>query len=127
MTTDPIADMLNRILNSQAALRQILEMPFSKAKLRVAEILKEAGFIKDFKVKDTVPGKTLIIILRKEKTISGFKKVSKPGKRVYQKQKSLKPIKSGYGLAIVSTSKGVLTLKQAKKEKVGGEVWLEVW
>jgi len=124
---DPIADMLNRIMNAQAVQKQAMELPFSKAKLAVGEILKEAGFIKDIKQKGAGAVKVLTITLNPKKLISGFKKVSKPGKRIYQRSKELKKVKSGYGIAIVSTAKGVLSVQEARKQKVGGELWLQIW
>jgi len=129
--SDPIADMLNRIMNAQAVLKPVVEVPFSDNKLRIAEILKEKGFILDFKKKIKRKKKYLMVILKyledNKPAMSGFKKVSKPGQRIYKKAKEIKSVRSGYGISIISTSKGIMTDSLARKQNVGGEVICEVW
>ena len=129
--TDPIADLLNRIKNAQAVLHPVVDVPCSNLKSKVVEILKNEGFIADFKKRGKKETKTLRIGLKynedKSPVISGFKKISKPGQRVYKKAKEIKKVKNGYGLAIISTNQGLLTDKEARRKKVGGEVMLEVW
>ncbi|MCX6789228.1 MAG: 30S ribosomal protein S8 [Candidatus Gribaldobacteria bacterium] len=128
---DPIADLLNRIKNAQAVLHPVADVPCSNLKLRIAEILKREGLITDFKKRGKKDMKILRIDLKynedKTPAISNFKKVSKPGQRIYKKSQEIKWVKNGYGLAIVSTNKGLLTDKEARKQKVGGEVMLEIW
>ncbi|MCD6270422.1 30S ribosomal protein S8 [bacterium] len=129
--SDPIADMLNRIINAQAVSKPIVEIPFSIVKFRIAEILNEKGFILDFKKRIKKRKKYLIVILKylegNRPAISGFKRVSKPGQRIYKKAKEIKPVKNGYGLSIISTSKGIVDDSLARKQKLGGEVICEVW
>lgn len=126
---DPIADMLTRIRNAQAVGHQTVDIPFSNLKLKITQILLKENFISDFrKAKDQ---KKIKIFLKydeeKNPAISGLKRVSKPGQRIYQKAKEIKKIKRGYGIAIISTSKGLLTDKEARAQKVGGEVLFEIW
>ncbi|PIU16217.1 30S ribosomal protein S8 [bacterium (Candidatus Gribaldobacteria) CG08_land_8_20_14_0_20_39_15] len=129
--TDPIADLLNRIKNAQAVLHPVVNVPCSNLKARLVEILKSEGFISDFKKRGKKDMKILRIGLKynKDKTpaISGFKRVSKPGQRIYKKSKEIRRVKNGYGLAIISTNQGLLTDKEARKKELGGEVMLEVW
>jgi small subunit ribosomal protein S8 len=129
--TDPITDMLNRIKNAQAVHHQTAEVPFSKIKLRIAEILKEKGFILDFKKRGRGVKKIIKIKLKYlddgTGAISDFKRISRPGQRIYKKAKEIKRVKDGYGIAIISTSKGIMTDKEARKHKLGGEVLCEIW
>lgn len=128
---DPITDMLNRIRNAQAVKKQTVNVPFSNLKLKLAEILKKEKLISDFRKRGRGVKKNLQIELRYTSNgvpvISGLKRVSKPGQRVYKKVKEIGKVKSGYGIAIISTSKGLMTDKEARKEKLGGEVLCEVW
>ncbi len=131
MLTDPIADMLTRIRNAQMAEHRQVKIPASKLKLQIAEILKQEGYINDYHVeKDNVQG-TIVIELRYlpggEKAIQGLKRISKPGRRIYMGYRELPKVRNGLGIAIISTSKGLMTDYQAKKEKVGGEVLCYVW
>ncbi len=127
----PIADMLTRIRNANQMRYEEVSMPASKMKVEIASILKSEGFIQDYKVeKNDVQG-TLVITLkygeRKERVISGLKCISKPGLRVYAKSDNIPKVLNGLGIAIISTSKGVMTDKQARKENVGGEVLAYIW
>jgi small subunit ribosomal protein S8 len=129
--TDPIADMLTRIRNAQAVKHPVVDIPFSSLKLKLAQILLREKFISDVK-KIKVKGHKMIRVYLSynhegEGAISGLKRISKPGKRIYKKAKEIKPVKGGYGIAVISTSKGLLTDKEARKEKVGGEVLCEIW
>ena len=129
--TDPIADMLTRIRNANTAGHSSVEIPASKMKKSIAEILKNEGFITDYKVVNDNAQGTIKIDLKygydKERTIIGIKKISKPGLRVYAKADQVPKVLGGLGIAIISTSKGVITDKQARKERVGGEVICYVW
>jgi small subunit ribosomal protein S8 len=130
MMTDPIADMLTRIRNaSQARLRRV-DMPVSKLKSEIARILKDNHFIQDYKVLDDGRHGVLRIYLRYfdgNSVIRSVQRVSRPGRRVYKGAQELPRVRSGLGLAIVSTSKGMMTDRQARAEKVGGEVMALVW
>ena len=128
--TDPIADMLTRIRNAVSAKHDSVTIPCSKEKLEIAKILKSEGFITDFTVegetkKDIVI--TLKYVANGKKAISGLKRISKPGLRVYAKADELPRVLNGLGIAIISTSKGLLTDKNAKLKGVGGEVVAYVW
>jgi small subunit ribosomal protein S8 len=132
--TDPIADMLTRLRNANTAFHETVTMPHSKLKGHVAEILKQEGYIAGFKVADTPegqPGRLLTIDLKygpnRERSIAGVRRVSKPGLRVYAKSTGLPRVLGGLGTAIISTSNGLLTDKQAAKRGVGGEVLAYVW
>jgi small subunit ribosomal protein S8 len=131
--TDPIADMLTRIRNANQAYKEIVAMPSSKIKTRIAEILQAEGYIAGWRVEDNTagPGKTLVIDLKygpnRERSIAGVRRVSKPGLRVYAKSTSLPRVLGGLGIAIISTSTGLLTDRQASKQGVGGEVLAYVW
>jgi len=128
--TDPITDMFNRIRNAQIVFHKITDVPYSKLKYRIAEILKAEGFVLDCKKRGKKPYQIIKLYLKyNEKTpaISGFKRVSKPGQRIYKKANEITKVKSGYGLAIISTTKGLFTDKEARKNKLGGEVMVEVW
>ncbi|MDD2696840.1 MAG: 30S ribosomal protein S8 [Candidatus Pacebacteria bacterium] len=128
--TDPIADMLNRIKNAQAVGKPTVEFPFSNLKGEVAKILEKQGFIEKIEKKGRKTKKTIEITLKydnKMPVILGLKKVSKPGQRIYLNSTKIKKVKDGYGIAIISTSKGLLTDKEARKQKIGGEVLCEIW
>ena len=131
--TDPIADMLARLRNANAAYHDSVSMPSSTVKARIAEILKQEGYIADYRVETAANGvgKTLTLSLKfganRERSIAGLRRVSKPGLRVYAKSTSLPKVLGGLGVAIISTSSGLLTDKQANKQGVGGEVLAYVW
>lgn len=129
--TDPIADMLTRIRNANQMRYKEVEMPSSKMKLEIARILKEEGFIEDFKIKKNNVQNILVLNLKygqnKERVITGLKRISKPGLRVYAKTEEMPKVLNGLGIAIVSTSKGIITDKNARKESLGGEVLAYVW
>ena len=129
--TDPIADMLTRIRNANQMRYKEVEVPASKMKLEIARILKEEGFIVDFKVKKNNVQNIIVLTLKygekKERVITGLKRISKPGLRVYAKAEEVPTVLNGLGIAIVSTSKGVMTGRDAKKQSLGGEVLAYVW
>ncbi|MCX6485793.1 MAG: 30S ribosomal protein S8 [Rhodoluna sp.] len=129
--TDPVADFLTRLRNANSAYHEQISLPYSKLKAGIAEILKKEGFVGAIKVEDAEVGKTLIVDLKygpnRERTIVGIKRVSKPGLRVYAKSTELPRVLGGLGIAILSTSSGLLTDRQAAKKGVGGEVLAYVW
>ena len=128
--TDPITDMLNRIRNAQAVLKTTVDVPLSKIKLEICQILARNGFIKGFEKKGRKNKKNIQITLKydgKIPAISGMKRISKPGQKIYLPYKKIKKVKGGYGLSIISTSKGLMTDKEARKQRLGGEVICEVW
>jgi small subunit ribosomal protein S8 len=129
--TDPIADMLTRVRNANSAYHESATMPYSKLKVSVAEILKQEGYIASYEVEDAEVGKKLTINLKfgpnRERSIAGLRRVSKPGLRVYAKSTNLPKVLGGLGIAILSTSSGLLTDRQATKKGVGGEVLAYVW
>jgi small subunit ribosomal protein S8 len=129
--TDPIADMLSRLRNANSAYHDDVSMPYSKIKSHIAEILQQEGYIASWKVEDAEVGKTLILMLKygpnRERSIAGLRRVSKPGLRVYAKSTGLPRVLGGLGVAIISTSSGLLTDKQAARKGVGGEVLAYVW
>jgi small subunit ribosomal protein S8 len=129
--TDPIADMLTRLRNGNAAYHDAVTMPHSKLKSRIAEILQQEGYIASYKTEDLEVGKNLIITLKygpnRERSIAGIKRISKPGLRVYEKSTNLPKVLGGLGVAIISSSSGLLTDRQAAKKGVGGEVLAYVW
>ena len=129
--TDPIADMLTRIRNANSAYHDQVVMPFSKLKGTVADILVKEGYIASWTTEEAPVGKSLVITLKygpqRERTISGIRRVSKPGLRVYARSTELPKVLGGLGVAIISTSRGLLTDRQAAKSKVGGEVLAYVW
>ena len=131
MMTDPIADMLTRLRNANSAYHDTVSMPFSKLKSHVAEILQAEGYISSWKVEDAEVGKTLTLELKfgpnRERSIAGIRRVSKPGLRVYAKSTNLPRVLGGLGVAIISTSNGLQTERQAHKNGVGGEVLAYVW
>lgn len=128
--TDPITDMLNQIKNAQAVGKAEVLVSLSKIKNEIANILYKEGFVGE--VKKTVKGKikVLKISLKYDNSlpaITGFKRISKPGQRIYQGASEIKKVHGGYGISIVSTSKGLMTNRDAKRQKVGGEVIAEIW
>ncbi|WP_298673307.1 30S ribosomal protein S8 [uncultured Megasphaera sp.] len=127
--SDPIADMLTRIRNANSAYHEKIEMPASTMKAAVLNILKEEGFVKNYETVDE--GKTLKVTLKygsnKEKVITGIKRISKPGLRVYASKEELPRVLGGLGIAVISTSQGVMTDKKARKLGLGGEVIAYVW
>ena len=129
--TDPIADMLTRLRNANAAYHDSVGMPYSRIKVHIAEILQQEGYIAGWRVEDAEVGKNLVVLLKygnaRERSIAGIKRVSKPGLRVYAKKDNLPRVLGGLGVAIISTSGGLMTDKQAKKNGVGGEVLAYVW
>ncbi len=129
--TDPIADMLTRIRNANSAYKDVVVMPYSKIKAGIAEILKEEGYIAGVESRDATVGKELVVSLKygpsRERSIAGVRRVSKPGLRVYAKSTNMPRVLGGLGIAIISTSTGLLTDKQAAKKGVGGEVIAYVW
>ena len=132
MMTDPIADMLTRIRNAVRIERPQVEVPVSKVKRGLADVLKREGFIWDWsEVEDDQPVKTLRIDLKYgpngEQVIRHIKRVSKPGRRVYSGARELKPVLQGLGIQVVSTSRGVVSDREARQKKLGGEVLCEVW
>lgn len=131
--TDPIADMLTRIRNANLAMHDRVQMPSSKLKEALAAILTREGYIEDFSVHDDParPGRTLEIVMKyapdRTRTISGIRRVSKPGLRVYAKADGLPRVLGGLGVAVVSTSRGLMTDREARQSKMGGEVLCYVW
>ncbi len=128
--TDPISDMLNRIRNAQAVLKETVDIPFSNLKYEIAKILKKGGFVEKVEKKGRKIKRMIEITLKyenKTSVISGLARISKPGQRVYFKAKKIKRVKEGYGIAIISTSKGLMVDKEARKEKLGGEVICKIW
>ena len=132
MTSDPIADMLTRIRNANTAKHDTVDVPASKMKVSIAEILLKEGYIKKFDMIDVDGIKMIHITLKygadkNEKIITGLKRISKPGLRVYAGKDELPKVLGGLGVAIISTNKGVMTDKEARKENVGGEVLAFIW
>ena len=129
--TDPIADMLTRVRNANSAHHDVVSMPYSKLKKNIAEILQAEGYIASWKVEEAEVGQTLTIDLKygpnRERSIAGVRRVSKPGLRVYAKSTTLPRVLGGLGVAILSTSNGLLTDRQAHEKGVGGEVLAYVW
>lgn len=131
IVTDPVADMLTRIRNANQMRYKEVEVPASKLKYEIAKILKEEGFIQSYKVEKGEVQDMMILNLKygqkKERVITGLKRISKPGLRVYAKAEELPTVLNGLGIAIISTSKGLMTNKQARKEQLGGEVLAYIW
>ena len=128
--TDPIADMLTRIRNSNAQRHETVDVPSSKLKKSIAEILLDEGFIKSFEeIEDNSQGIIRITLkyVNKQKVISGLKRISKPGLRVYANKEELPRVLGGLGIALISTSKGIMTDKKARQEGIGGEVLAYIW
>lgn len=128
--TDPIADMLTRIRNANAVMHEKVDVPHSVLKDRIAEILKEEGYIANYKVVTDGNKKNIRVYLKydgKDRVIKGIKRISKPGRRVYSSVEDMPRVLSGLGIAIVSTSKGIVTDRVARRENVGGEILAFVW
>ena len=129
--TDPIADMLTRLRNANSAYHDTVSMPSSKLKVNIAEMLKSEGYIAGYEVTDAEVGKTLTLSLKyganRQRAIQGLRRISTPGLRVYAKSTNLPKVLGGLGVAILSTSSGLLTDKQAESRGVGGEVLAYVW
>lgn len=129
--SDPIADFLTRLRNANSAYHDEVSLPHSKLKANIAEILKQEGYITDFHVEDARVGKTLVVELKygpnRERSLAGLRRVSKPGLRVYAKSTKLPRVLGGLGVAIISTSSGLVTDRQAARQRVGGEVLAYVW
>lgn len=128
--TDPIADMLTRIRNAIMAEKKDVDIPLSKIKLEISKIFKREGYISDYKVDKEFPGKIIVDLKYKDKkknVIEGLKKISKPGLRVYADTDSIPEVLGGLGLAVLSTSKGLMTGKECKKNRIGGEVLIYIW
>ena len=131
MITDPIADMLTRIRNGARARKERVEIPGSRLKTQIAELLKKEGFIRDYTVKSDGARSTLVVQLKYtpdgEPVIRHIERVSKPGRRIYAPVEELRPVKRGLGTAIVSTSQGLLPDRECRKRRIGGEVICIVW
>ena len=131
VVTDPIADMLTRIRNANAMKYKEVSMPVSKVKTEIAKILKDEGFIEDYKVsKDGNFGKLVLTLKytnKKERVITGLKRISKPGLRLYAKNNEVPKVLNGFGIAVVSTSRGIMTDKEARKQNLGGEIMAYIW
>ncbi len=129
--TDPVADLLTRLRNANSAYLDRVTLPSSKLKTNIANILKAEGYISDWKVEDARVGQSLVIDLKygpnRERSIAGIKRVSKPGLRVYAKSTEIPKVLGGLGVAILSTSSGLLTDREATRKGVGGEVLAYVW
>jgi small subunit ribosomal protein S8 len=131
MLTDPVADMLTRIRNANRALHESCEMPASRLKVEIARLLKEEGYIKDYRVRKGDSFDSLTIELKfgrnRERVITDLKRISKPGRRIYARKERLPRVLGGMGTVILSTSRGVLTSRQAQELGIGGEVICFVW
>ena len=131
VVTDTIADMLTRIRNANQMRYEEVKVPASNIKKEIARILKEEGFIEDYKIDSDNAQGTIILTLKytnkKERVITGLKRISKPGLRVYAKNTEIPKVLNGLGIAIISTSKGIMTDKEARKENIGGEVLAYIW
>jgi len=129
--TDPIADMLTRVRNANSVNKDVVDIPASNLKINIAKTLKDEGFIKEYKIIDNYPQNKIRVYLKygknDEKVISGLKRISKPGLRVYVDKDEIPRVLGGLGIAVISTSRGILTDKQARKEGIGGEVLCYVW
>ncbi|MDA3936503.1 MAG: 30S ribosomal protein S8 [Actinomycetota bacterium] len=129
--TDPIADMLTRVRNANIAFKESTTMPSSKKLVEIARIMKDEGYIEDYTVIEAEPQASLEITLKygpkKERTITGIRRISKPGLRVYAKKDELPRVLGGLGIAVISTSSGVMTERTARKSGVGGEVIAYIW
>ena len=133
--TDPVTDMLNRIRNAQAVLKETVSVPYSNFKYEIAKIINEKGFVEKIEKKGRQKNKTIEITLKynkndkdkKEPFILGLRKISKPSQRIYSGSKEIKRVRGGYGIAIVSTSQGIISSDDARKRKLGGEIICELW
>jgi small subunit ribosomal protein S8 len=131
MLTDPIADMLTRIRNANKAMHDTAEMPTSRIKEEIARVLRDEGYIKDFRIVEGQPYSTLVIELKfgrnRQRVLTGLKRVSRPGRRVYARKDRLPRVLGGLGTAILSTSTGLITSRQAAERGIGGEVIAFIW
>lgn len=130
MINDPIADLLTRIRNANMRKHKTVSIPFSRVKNEIINILKEEGYIIDFKVNGSGVEKKLVIFLKykgNQKVITGLKRISKPGLRVYSEVEKIPKVLNGFGIGIISTSKGIMTDSKAREAKLGGEVMAFVW
>ena len=131
VVSDTNADMLTRIRNANQMRYEEVNVPASNVKKEIARILKEEGFIKDYKIENNDAQGTIVLTLKytdkKERVITGLKRISKPGLRVYAKNDEIPTVLNGFGIAIVSTSKGIMTDKEARKQNLGGEVMAYIW
>lgn len=130
MTNDPIADLLTRIRNANQRRHKVLKVPYSKMKKAIVEILKNEGYILNFEINGEGVKKEIFIFLKykgSQKVITGLKRISKPGLRVYSESEKLPKVLNGYGTALISTSKGVMTAEKAKGLNLGGEVLAFIW
>ncbi len=130
VVTDTIADMLTRIRNANQMRYEEVRVPSSSIKKEIARILKEEGYINDFKFEENDVQGTIVLTLKyknKERVITGLRRISKPGLRVYYKSNEIPKVLNGLGIAIISTSKGIMTDKEARKENIGGEVLAYIW
>lgn len=131
MLTDPIADMLTRIRNANLALHDTVEMPGSKLKAEIARVLQEQGYIQDYELRDAEVGTELVVRLKysrdRRRVISGLDRVSKPGRRSYTDRTTIPRVLGGMGIAVISTSQGVITGHEARRRGIGGEVLCTVW
>ena len=131
VVSDTIADMLTRIRNANQMRYEEVKVPASNIKKEIARILKEEGFIKDYKIENDDAQGTIVVTLKytdkKERVITGLKRISKPGLRVYANKDEIPKVLNGLGIAIISTSKGIMTDKEARKENIGGEVLAYIW
>ncbi len=129
--TDPIADMLTRIRNANTAYKDEVQVPASRLKEEIARVLSREGFVKGYRVEGDAPKQRIVVEMKygpeRERTISGLKRVSRPGRRVYADRQSLPRVMGGLGVAILSTSQGVLTDRQAARRGIGGEVICHIW
>ncbi len=130
VVTDTIADMLTRIRNANQMRYEEVKVPSSSIKKEIARVLKEEGYIADYKIEDNDVQGTIVLTLKyknKERVITGLRRISKPGLRVYCKSNEIPKVLNGLGIAIISTSKGIMTDKEARKENIGGEVLAYIW
>lgn len=131
IVTDPIADLLTRVRNALVEQHDVVEIPASKEKVAIVKILKEEGFIRDYLVNGEGVKRSITVVLKygpnNEKVINGLKRISKPGLRVYSRVDDIPRVLNGLGIAVISTSEGILTDKQARQQHVGGEVLAYIW
>lgn len=131
MYTDPIADMLTRIRNANQALHPEVSMPSSKLKEEIAKVLASEGYVDGYKVEDAKVGKKLTVTLRylnnRDRVVKGIRRISTPGHRVYKGAGDLERVRGGIGVSIISTSDGLVTDREARRRKIGGEILCEVW
>ena len=129
--TDPIADFLTRVRNGLSARKAKVDLPSSKLKVKIAEILRQEGYITGFSVQGEGPARMLTVLLRyngqSKSAINGIRRISKPGQRTYVKHDGIPKVRSGLGVAVLTTSKGLMTDREARKQGLGGEILCEVW